>query len=107
MRVILTDLLERAQAKGTDKEFLDFIRRQPSAYSGRFSEYLEDGTGRCVAAHVRRASNSGTACKPEYSAIPLTFAEHFLTHQKGETVLMRKEWFETQALKYLQRWIDS
>src|SRR5580698_3118144 len=104
---MIEGLRERARAKGTDKEFLDFIRRQPSAYSGRFSEYLEDGTGRCVAAHVRRASNSGTACKPEYSAIPLTYEEHLLTHQKGETALMPKDWFETQALKYLQRWIGS
>jgi len=100
-------LLDRARAKGSDKEFLDFIRRQPSAYSGRFSEYLEDGTGRCVAAHVRRASNSGTGMKPKYSAIPLCDDEHRLTHQRGEQALMPTGWFDEQAKRYLLLWIES
>jgi hypothetical protein len=103
----LEDLIAMGRKKGPDKKFLDFIRRQPSAYSGRFSEYLPDGTGRCVAAHVRRASNSGTGMKPAYSAIPLTREEHDLTHQKGEQALMPKEWFDKQALRYLRMWIDS
>jgi len=103
----LHDLLTQARAKGTDKQFREFIQRQPSCISGRFSEYLENGDGRCVAAHVRRAGESGTGFKGEYSCVPMLQSEHLLQHAKGESVFGGKEFFDQQRLHYLMLWIDS
>ena len=98
------------EAVGTDDEFLDWIRLQPSALSGRHSEYV-DGEGRCEAAHVRRASNSGVGMKPRYSAIPLTRKEHALQHAEGEPALGKsvgkltdKEWYRQKAMFYVSSW---
>lgn len=91
------------QAIGTDEEFREWIQRQPSAYSGKFSEYVA-GEGRCVAAHVRRAGESGTAIKAEYACIPLTDEEHRLQHQKGESALGGPEWFDKKRARYVQEW---
>ncbi len=97
---------KRAKSKEVrdDEAFLAWIRRQPSCISGAFSEFLENGEGRCVPAHVRRAGAAGTAYKPLFSAVPLTKEEHDLTHQKGEEILRPKEWWNTQAKLYLARW---
>lgn len=93
------------QALGSDDAYLDWIRRQPSAHSDEFSEYDEQGDGRCEASHVRRVeAGSGTALKPAYSAIPLTHAEHQLTHQKGESALREPKWFEYHRDKYIAMW---
>lgn len=102
----LERLLTRARAKGTDKEFREWVRRQPSCVSGRFSEYLENGEGRCIAAHVRRAGESGIAHKGEYACVPLTHAEHLLQHQKGESALGGKDFFDQQRVRYLMLWIE-
>jgi hypothetical protein len=40
-------------AYGTDKQFREWVQRQPSCISGRHSEWLETGEGRCIAAHIR------------------------------------------------------
>lgn len=104
---MIEELLARARVKGTDKQFREWVQRQPSCLSGAFSEWLEDGTGRCVAAHVRRASNSGVACKPEYSCLPLTQEEHLKQHQHGESALMPKERWDELRIEYLLRWIES
>lgn len=101
------DLLAQARAKGADKQFREFIQRQPSCISGRFSEYLEIGEGRSIACHVRRAGESGTAYKSEYSCVPMTHAEHLLQHQKGETVFGGKDFFDQQRLRYLLLWLES
>lgn len=90
----------------SDRKYLEWIRRQPSCVSGQFSEYV-NGEGRCVAAHVRRAANSGVAYKPRYSCVPLTDAEHRLQHQKGESALGTKEFFDAQAAKYRALWFDE
>src|SRR5262245_14745507 len=58
----------------------------------RLAGWFVNGEGRCVAAHVRRASDSGTAYKAAYSCVPLTDAEHRLQHQKGESALKPPEW---------------
>lgn len=91
------------RALGSDSDYREWIQRQPSAYSGKFSEYV-DGEGRCIAAHVRRAGDAGTAHKPEYACIPLTDAEHRLQHEKGENALGGPEWFDKARAKYLQEW---
>lgn len=91
------------KALGTDAEFREWIQRQPSAYSGNFGEYV-DGEGRCVAAHVRRAGESGTAYKAEYACIPLTDAQHRHQHRQGESALCEPEWFDKMRAKYVQEW---
>lgn len=105
----------------SDKKFLAYISTLPSCVSGRFSQYLESGEGRCIACHVRRASNSGTGYKPEFSAVPLTDEEHKYQHSAGElSVILRygqgrtgildcsvegaKDWFNRKAELYRQMW---
>ena len=100
------ELLERARARGTDKQYRYWISHQPSCISGQFSEWV-DGVGRCEAAHVRRAGRSGTGFKAEYSCVPLTRREHAAQHQHGETALASKEWWDRMVVKYLEVWIAS
>lgn len=105
----------------SDKKFLAYISTLPSCISGRFSQYLESGEGRNIACHVRRASNSGTGYKPEFSAVPMTDEEHQWQHRSGElSVILRfgqgrtgildctvegaKNWFEEKAKLYLEMW---
>ena len=102
----IVELHALARKKGTDKQFRHWISHQPSCISGRFSEWV-DGTGRCEAAHVRRAGRSGTGYKAEYSCVPLTRQEHARQHQHGESDLAPKEWWDAQMLKYLRMWISS
>jgi len=109
--------------KFADKDFLEWVEKQPSCLDGSFSEY-ENGEGRNVACHVRRvAYGAGTAKKPLFFAVPMTHWQHALQHQKGEKACMMKylkaprgkdffagklglneatakDWFETQALAY-------
>jgi hypothetical protein len=101
----------------TDKAFREWIRRQPSCISGRFSEWV-NGEGRCVAAHVRRAKNSGTGFKASFCCVPLTQEEHLLQHQKGEAACLARfhpsigelpartaaMWFDEQVKKYESKW---
>jgi hypothetical protein len=105
----------------TDKKFREWVRRQPSCLSGRFSEYV-NGEGRNLACHVRRAATSGISYKPPYSCVPMTDEEHRYQHQHGElacllrymnqpisvpqfrTVAFAKEWFVEQAERYRKLW---
>lgn len=91
------------RALGTDAEYREWVQRQPSAFSGKFSEYV-NGEGRCVAAHVRRAGESGTAYKAEYACIPLTDEEHQRQHQYGESALGGADWFAKARARYVQDW---
>ncbi len=112
----------------TDKAYREFIQTLPSCLSRQFSEYLEDGRRLCVAAHVRRAGQSGTAFKAPYSCVPLTQTEHLYQHQHGELACLFKytrdghlkrrllkanpteaeriagEWFDAQVVKYREMW---
>ena len=96
-------VLDVLKAIGTDDEFREWIQRRPSAYSGDYSEWI-NGEGRCVAAHVRRAGESGTAYKAGYACIPLTDAEHQRQHAEGETTLQPQEWWERQRNNYATAW---
>ena len=98
-----SDLVE-LQKHGTDKQFREWIQRQPSCISGRFSEYV-NGEGRCVAAHVRRSKDSGTGYKAPYSCVPLTQIEHLRQHQHGEEAFGGKEFFDNQLEKYRRLWV--
>lgn len=88
---------------GTDEEYRAWIQRQGSAWSGKFSEYV-DGEGRCIAAHVRRAGESGTAFKAPYACIPLTDEEHQRQHQVGESAFGGQQWFDNQRAHYVTTW---
>jgi hypothetical protein len=106
--LVTAPLIERARKRGTDKQFREWVQRQPSCLSGRWSEWLDDiGEGRCIAAHHRTAANAGTGCKPEYSCLPLTDAEHRLQHGRGSPELGDRDWWDTQVRRYLERWIAS
>lgn len=89
---------------GTDDEYRAWVQMQPSCYSGKFSEYIH-GEGRCIAAHVRRAKDSGTSYKAEYSCVPLTDEEHTRSqHQHGESSLGGKEFFDKKLANYKNEW---
>lgn len=93
------------EAVGTPEEYAAWVQRQPSAYSGKFSEYV-NGEGRCVAAHVRRvADGAGAAIKNDYAVIPLTNEEHAMQHQRGESALGGKAWCDQQRARHLSRWM--
>lgn len=95
----------------SDAKFLAWIRTLPSCLSG---------DGPCQAAHVRRVQfGSGTGIKPPFSAVPLTFTEHYLQHSQGElasilaygdfdleepTPQFAKDWFTEKALEYRKQW---
>lgn len=115
-------LVEFARAVGPDSEYHAWIQRQPSCVSRQFSEYV-NGEGRCIAAHVRRARDAGTAFKPEYHQVPLTDEEHQIQHHLGELELLlrigvfnreaspvslvpaAKDWFYEKTFFYRQRWV--
>lgn len=98
-----------------DKRFREWVQRQPSCISGRFSEYVH-GEGRNPACHVRRASRSGIAFKGDFCCVPMTQAEHLTQHQKGEAGCLAEHlggqwtretaaaWFDDQAKAYRERW---
>lgn len=110
----------------TDADYRLWIQKQPSCLTNTFSEYLEDGTGRSIACHVRRARDSGVGYKPPYSYVPMTHEQHLHQHQHGELaclirflpgfrhkvrnlpyrdqVQMAKDWFDAKAMDYCEQW---
>lgn len=95
-------------ALGTDAEYLDWVKRQPSCVSGQFSEFHENGDKFSIPAHVRRvAAGAGTAIKPPYSAVPLTNDEHQRQHKEGEDVFGGKDFFDQKRGEYVLRWAKS
>lgn len=87
------------KAFGSDIDYQDYIRTQPSCVSGACPVEF---------AHVRRIENgSGMGIKPEYSGVPLTHEEHMQQHNEGESALGGREFFDKQLVKYRQAWIKS
>lgn len=119
IRIDLDELRAQAAAIGTDDDYRKWIQKQPSCLSGKYSEYPEHlGEGRNPACHVRRAVNSGTAFKPEFSCIPMTHEEHADQTNKGEAYCLgrhthvypwavekAKDYFDQMLSKYLSMWI--
>ncbi len=103
----LEGLISRAKARGSERLYLDWLRLQPSAVDGGFDWDMDTGRGYCQACHYRTSVNSGTGCKPEYQAVPLTAAQHRTQHQIGQFAFMPRDWWEGQVLKYLARWLES
>ncbi|MCP4470163.1 MAG: hypothetical protein GY815_05670 [Gammaproteobacteria bacterium] len=90
---------------GPDSEFLEWLKHQKSALSGKRDYYEDTFEGCCVPAHVRHLEHGGgTGIKPEYSAIPLTNEEHQLAHQKGDSALGEREWWDKMRIKYVSQW---
>jgi len=99
----------------SDKKYLEWLSYQPSCLDGTFNQY-QDGVGRNIACHVRRAKNAGTGYKPKFSAVPMTDIQHKIQSVKGEaevlnrfhernfTVEEAKEWFDLQVLYYVAKW---
>ena len=104
--MINAKLLELARRRGTDSDYLDWVRTMPSCVTDSYGEWV-DGIGRNEACHVRRSHNSGTSIKPEYSAIPMTHDEHALQHQRGESVFGAPEWYDEQVVHHLVLWING
>lgn len=126
---LLPKVRKRPRTKATqnridDQAFRKWIRTQPSCLSGNFSEHV-NGEGRCIAAHVRRAGQSGTAYKAMFSCVPMTDEEHRFQHQHGEAACLTRYgraamlsladpgisashfaagWFDEQAAKYRDEW---
>ena len=100
------DLLQRAEAKGTDRQYCDWLKTQPSAL-GTGWDYDWDIGSFCVPAHFRTANNSGVAVKPDFQAIPLRNAEHQRQHAIGTFAFMQREWCERQIGIHLERWIAT
>lgn len=107
----------KRQRRTADQAFLDWIETLPSCLTGEYSEHLENtGEGRSIACHVRRSSAAGTALKPKFSAVPMTFRQHGLQTDKGEaaclahylggiwTIEEAKAWFDQKAEFYRQLW---
>lgn len=93
-----------AAAVGSDDEFLAWLRTQACAYcQAPSTEHAQTES-----AHVRRVANgSGTGIKPPFSAIPLCHKDHATQHQKGESALGGKEWFDQARGRYLTQWIKE
>lgn len=90
---------------GTDADYLEWLKLQPCALSGRHSEYHDDGSALSIPAHVRRVEHgSGTAIKPLYSAIPLTNILHQKCHQEGDSAIGSEGWWEHKRIWYVQKW---
>lgn len=93
------------KAVGTDKEYLEWVKHQKSARSGIYSEHHDDGNAYCVPAHVRRVEHgAGTGIKPPYSAIPLTNAEHKMSHDRGDSAIGSEDWWARMRIKYVSDW---
>lgn len=83
-------------AVGPDVEFTGYLRGRPCAYCGNEPSEV---------AHVRRVANgAGTGVKPPYSAIPLCHQHHAEQHQRGESALGGKDWFDRKLIEYLENW---
>lgn len=102
-----SDLLGRARDRGTDKQYLLWLRTQPSAIDGGMDYDPDTGQSCCDPCHYRTAANSGIGCKPEYSAVPLTHAQHIEQHRVGQFNFRPRAWWEAMTVKHLERWIRS
>lgn len=82
---------DKKRDKPNDSAYLAWLRKQPSAFSGRTP---------CEACHYRTSINSGIGIKPLYSAVPLTSDEHQDQHRIGTYKFAARDWWEAQVKKY-------
>lgn len=88
---------ETGRAPARDPKYLAWIRTQPSAVSGQYG---------CEAAHSGSDHGMGQKAS-DYSAIPLTPAEHREYHRIGKPAFERKHRLDCARLarKLLRAWI--
>ncbi len=87
---------------GTDKDYLAWLKTQNCIFRRKDVGPCE---GDIVAAHVRRVSRgSGTAHKPEWSAVSCCNKHHQLQHSAGEGALMDLQQYEAKANEQLEQW---
>src|SRR5437763_1598453 len=98
----LAPLIARAKAKGSERDYLDWLKTLPSSLGTGWDYDWELGRV-CTPAHWRTAAHAGTATKPEYLAIPLRDAEHKLAHAKGDSAIGTRDWWENQCVEHLER----
>lgn len=108
----------RAERKREDEGFIEWVRTQPSALTGNYSEWV-NGEGRNPACHIKRAATGGTAFKPKFACIPLTHEEHAYQHQHGEAACLTRflggtwtretaaDWFDHQAEHHRKIWEEQ
>lgn len=107
---------------GNDTQYQAWTRKQKCIVTGGFDWDGEKGEERTEYAHVRRAGDSGTAFKPEFSGVPLVSEMHKIQHNGGETKAYAaymdrrnkldgviseqnaKEWFNKKALENVEHW---
>jgi len=119
-------------AIGTDAHFLEWIRHQPCAMTGKFDYNKDEGTGvvkeLCEAAHYRSIEDgAGVAIKPLYSAIPLVHAWHLAQTDFGYAAMgnnnyqnetpksldqcgdeqIGREWFQKKRDYYAAQWVKT
>lgn len=98
-------------AVGSDEEYLKWLRTLPCAHCKWTPHWEMDTFVPSEAAHVRRvASGSGTAIKPNYSAIPLCpnghgHSCHRKQHDQGERYLGGKEKVDKLRMHYIHTWV--
>jgi hypothetical protein len=110
------------KAIGTDEQYQAWTRTQPCIVTGGVDWDEKKGVGRTEFAHVRRAGDSGTAYKGEYSGVPLVHEIHAnYQHQHGEVSAYKyyldrtrknhvispktaKDWFDQKAAENVTRW---
>jgi hypothetical protein len=110
------------EAIGSDDAYQAWTRTQPCIVTGGVDWDEKSGTGRTEYAHVRRAGDSGTAHKGEYSGVPLVHEIHAnYQHQHGETAAYKyyidrnrrklaitpelaKAWFDKKAMENVEKW---
>ena len=105
--MIPEQLLQIAQAKGTDEEYQDYVRQFPCVFTQLFDR-VHNGVGRSVYAHVNRVDRgSGMALKTLYSGVPTINEVHtVLMHGKGETPNLR-EFLDEASNQMLANWING
>jgi len=100
-------LLEKAKAKGTDKEFQEYVRQFPCVFTDYYTKKV-NGVGKSIYAHYNPVNRvSGMGLKAEYSGVPCLEEVHsVLLHGKGETPNL-KEFLEKETIKYLTWFVNN
>ena len=101
---------------GSDRQYQEWVRHQPSCIDGNFDWDSEKGEPRCEPAHVRRAGESGTGYRGLYAVVPLTHQQHKHQHRWGEAACLNRflgghwtpetasEWFDNKRTEYVMKW---
>lgn len=99
-------LIAQAREKGKERDYLDWLKTQPSALDWAFGYWdMATGQGYNDPAHWRTSRYAGWAQKPEWLAVPLTQPQHRQAHQHGDSTIGDRDWWEQACIDHLKRWI--